>query len=108
MLNDTDGFYRFFDATPHTEFPYRCVQQTIEHDLPGEAAFLKRYEKFRWELNLMIDMPERLYDLLFRFLHRNAGTLSHRGQEKEFVVLTDDEVARIETIHRKVLADASA
>ena len=108
VLNDTDEFYRFFDAKPHTEFLYRYVQQTIEHDLPGEAAFLKRPDEFRRELNLMLDMPERLYDLLFQFLHRNAGTLSHRGQEKEFAALTDDEVARIETIHRKVFVDVSA
>ena len=73
VLNDTDDFYRFFDATPHAEFLYGCVRQTIEHDLPGEAAFLKRYDAFRRELNLMIDMPERLYDLLFRYLHQNGG-----------------------------------
>ena len=84
------------------------MQQTIEHDLPGEAAILKRHDEFRWELILMIDMLERLYDLLFQFLPRNAGTLSHRGQEKEFAVLTDDEVARIETINREVFVDASA
>ena len=108
VLNDTDDFYRFFDATPHAEFLYGCVRQTIEHDLPGEAAFLKRYDAFRRELNLMIDMPERLYDLLFQFLHQNGGRLSHRGQEKEFAALTDDEVARIETIYREVFADAGA
>ena len=84
------------------------MQQTIERDLPGEVSFLKRYDAFRRELNLMIDMPERLSDLLFRFLHQNGGRLSHRGQEKEFAALTDDEVARIETIYREVFADAGA
>ena len=27
-------------------------------------------------LSLMVDMPERLCDLLFRFLHNNGGKLS--------------------------------
>src|SRR5690606_29246649 len=34
VVNDTADFYRFFDATPHAQFLYECVQQTIEHDLP--------------------------------------------------------------------------
>ena len=72
VLNDTGDFYRFFDATPQTEFLYGCVQRTIEQDLPEEAAFLKRYDAFRAELNLMLDLPDRLSDLLFRFLQQNA------------------------------------
>ena len=39
ILNDTGDFYRYFDATPHAEFLFKCVQRTIEHDLPEEAAF---------------------------------------------------------------------
>ena len=105
-MNDTDDFYRFFDATPQTEFLYGCVQRTVEHDLPGEVSFLKRYDAFRTELNLVVDMPERLSDLLFRFLRRNGGSLSRRAGEKEFASLTDDEAARIETIYHEVFADA--
>ena len=36
VLNDTGDFYRYFDATPHAEFLYACVQKTIEEDLPAE------------------------------------------------------------------------
>ncbi len=106
VLNDTGDFYRFFDATPQTEFLYGCVQETIEQDLPEEAEFLKRYDAFRTELNLVVDMPDRLSDLLFQFLHQNGGTLSRRGREKEFAALTDDEVGRIESIYREMFADA--
>ena len=52
VLNDTADFYRFFDATPHAEFLYGCVQRTIEHDLPDEAGFLRRYDTFRTGVNL--------------------------------------------------------
>lgn len=44
VLNDTADFYRFFDATPHAEFLYRCVQDTIERHLPDEAEFLRRHD----------------------------------------------------------------
>jgi hypothetical protein len=41
VLNDTADFYRYFDATKHTEFLYMCVEQTIETILPREVAFLQ-------------------------------------------------------------------
>ena len=104
VLNDTGDFYRYFDATAQTEFLYGCVQGTIELDLPQEAEFLRRYDAFRNDLNLIVDMPDRLSNLLFRFLHQNGGTLSRRGREREFALLTDDEVARIETIYRDAFA----
>jgi len=105
VLNDTGDFYRYFDATPQTEFLYGSVQRTIELDLPQEAEFLKRYDTFRNDLNLIVDMPDRLSDLLFRFLNQNAGTLSRRRREREFAALADDEVARIEAIYQEAFAD---
>lgn len=103
VLGDTGDFYRFFDATPQTEFLYACVQQTIEHDLPAEADFLRRYDAFRNRLDLMVDMPARLSDLLFRFLHQNGGRLSARAREKEFAALTDDEARRVEEIYAETV-----
>ena len=47
----------------------------------------------------MIDMPDRVLDLLHRFLRRNGGKLSKRAREKEFAALTDDEAARIEAVY---------
>ena len=91
-------FLPLFDATPHAEFLYACVQQTIEQDLPYETDFLRRYDEFRRRIEAMIDMPERTIDLLFRFLQQNDGKLSNRAREKEFAALTNDETKRIEEI----------
>ena len=101
VLNDTADFYRFFDATPHAEFLYGCVQHTVDHDLPDEAEFLRRYDAFRTGLNLIVDMPDRLCDLLLRFLRQNNGTLSRRARTKEFAALTQDEIGRIEALYRE-------
>ena len=100
VLNDTGDFYRYFDATPHAEFLYSCVQDTIESDLPKETAFLKNYDAFRSRIGELVDMPDRTIDLLFRFLHQNDGKLSNRAREKEFSALTDKEVTAVETIYR--------
>ena len=99
VLNDTGDFYRFFDATPHAEFLYACVQKTIEEDLPNEADFLRRYDLFREHLASFVEMPDRMIDLLFRFLNQNGGRLSQRARGREFEALTEEEVARIERLY---------
>jgi hypothetical protein len=103
VLNDTGDFYRFFDATPHAEFLYACVEKTIEQDLPAETEFLRRYDAFKHGVEAMIDMPERTIDLLFRFLNQNGGKLSRRARDREFETLTDQEAERIEGIYGDTL-----
>lgn len=102
VLGDTGDFYRFFDATPHAEFLYACVQKTIEEDLPAETEFLRRYDRFRKQIDAMIDMPDNTVDLLFRFLNQNEGRLSQRAREREFAALTEAEAERIEAIYGEV------
>jgi hypothetical protein len=46
-------------------------------------------------------MPERLIDLLVRFLARNDGRLSQRARTKEFSELTDEEAQRVEAIYNQ-------
>jgi hypothetical protein len=100
--NDTADFYRFFDATPHAEFLYECVRKTIEEDLPREAAFLGRYDRFRTTVETVADMPNRTIDLLFRFLHQNGGALSGRARKGEFSKLSDFEVKALETAYVEI------
>ncbi len=51
VLNDTADAYRFFDATPHAEFLYECVERTIEthllRRLPSCAATMEFV--LRWQ-----------------------------------------------------------
>jgi hypothetical protein len=75
------------------------VQKTIEEDLPAEARFLQCYDDFRGQVEVFLDMPERLIDLLFRFLNQNNGRLSQRARTQEFSELTDEEAQRIEAIY---------
>lgn len=101
VLDDTGDFYRFFDATPHAEFLYSCVQRTIEQDLPEETRLLKRYDQFCSSLKLVVDMPNRTMDLLFRFLNQNGGRFSKRARDKEFSELTDAEAEKVERLYEQ-------
>ncbi len=99
VLNETADFYRYFDATPHAEFLYACVQQTIESDLPEGIDYLRRYDAFRARIKAIIDMPDRTTDLLFRFLRQNHGKLSARARGEEFVKLEAGEIERVEAAY---------
>jgi hypothetical protein len=103
VLNNTDDYYRFFDATPQVEFLFSCVKQTVDVDLPEETRLLQVYDEFKTNVELIIDMSSKTIDLLFRFLRQNKGKLSRRACEKEFAKLRDDEIDTIEKIYREVM-----
>ncbi len=96
VINDTGDFYRYFDATPHVEFLYACIEKAIREDLPDEAEYLQRYDEFCRRVEAIVEMPERTIDLLFRFLQQNGGKLSKRARGGEFSMLTDREVEHVE------------
>ena len=104
VLNETVDLYRFFDATPHAEFLYACVQQTIEKELPEEAEFFRRYDEFAAGVQAIVDMPDRTRDLLFRFVHQNGGRLSQRARSNEFARLTDSEAEQIERLYGELFS----
>lgn len=105
VMNDTGDFYRFFDATPHAEFLYECVQRTIEQDLPKETRYLRNFDTFRAGIEKMIDMPERTLNNLLGFLRQSGGHLSKRARDNEFSQLTSDEVARIEELYQATFTE---
>jgi hypothetical protein len=106
VLNDTADFYRFFDATPHAEFLYACVRQTIEQDLPEEARFLQSFDRFRAGVEAMVDMPERTLGNLLGFLRQNGGRLSRRARDNEFAALTPEEIEGIERLYAEAFGTA--
>ena len=100
VLNETGDFYRFFDATVHAEFLYRCVEETVIRDLPDEVAYLEGYDEFARRVQEEVaDMPDRTIDLLSTFLRQNGGRLSKRARTREFERLTADEVERVEALY---------
>ncbi len=96
VLNETIDLYRYFDATKQAEFFFECVEETVNNTLPDEVDYLKKYDLLNEFIKNYIDMPDKLVDLLIRFLAQNGGKLSKRAREKEFEKLTDREIQAIE------------
>ena len=102
VLNETLDLYRYFDATKQAEFFFECVEETVSQTLPEEVDYLRKYDLLNEFIKNYIDMPDRLVDLLIRFLSQNDGKLSKRKQAKEFDKLTEKEIQAIEAKYAEV------
>lgn len=96
IINETIDLYRYFDATRQAEFLFECVEETVNKILPEEVEYLKKYDLLNGFIKNYIDMPDKLVDLLIRFLNQNNGRLSKRAREQEFKRLTRVEAETIE------------
>lgn len=105
VLNQTIDLYRYFDATSQAEFFYECIEETVNRTLPAEVAYLARYDLLYDFINNYIDMPDKMVDLLIRFLNQHNGKFSKRARGKEFVELTDTEVQTIESKYDEIFRD---
>jgi hypothetical protein len=83
------------------EFTSRIFRPTRRNRFP------EAYEAFKARVSTIVDMPDRLLDLLFRFLRQNGGTLSRRAREREFAGLTDAEAAEIDAIFAETNPEAA-
>lgn len=96
VLNDTINLYRYFDSTKQAEFLFECVEETVNKTLPEEVDYLTKYDLMNEFVKNYVDMPDKLVNLLIRFLNQNNGRFSTRARGKEFSALTDNEVQAIE------------
>ena len=101
VLNETIDFYRYFDATKQAEFLYDCVNDTIENVIPIEVDYLQKYDKMKYYLDDVFEMPDKKVALLIHFLEHNNGKLSKRAIEKEFSELTEEEIKEIEAHYQE-------
>jgi len=99
VINDTADLYRYFDCTQAAEFLYRCVQRSIDVDLPREIDYLKRRDEAIGDVMNLVEMPDRMAEQFILYVHRNGGKLPRR-QRKEFAALTGEELAKLEEIVR--------
>lgn len=102
VLNQTIDYYRYFDATPQAEFLFDCIAYTLDTIIPTEVAYLQKYDAMKNWLDEKFQMPDRMVDLLIRFLSQNKGKVSKRALDKEFKGLTEEEASEIENEYSRI------
>ena len=105
VLNDTNDYYRYFDNTAQAEFLFDCIDYTIKNTIPQEVAYLQRYDRMKSWLDDLFEMPDRMVDLLIRFLEQDYGTLSEKRRKNEFKELNDKEINQIEEKYQDIFKD---
>ena len=105
VLNDTCDFYRYFDATRYVEFLYYCIHKAIKVDIPNVADFQIKFEDFTLQCKKIMDIPDHLLHLMYRFLEQNNGKFSKRALKREFAHLTKSEVNQLEDIYRTIFVE---
>lgn len=105
VTNETIDFYRYFDATNQAEFLYDCVEDTIEHIIPEEINYLRRFDEFKNHIDNIYEMPDKTVALLIRFLEQNNGVLSKRALSNEFSGLNEKEASSIEDLFKEIFCE---
>ncbi len=93
--NDTADLYRYFDATPQTEYLYSCIEETLDKDFKAELSFVQFFDRAMEKTREIVDMPTNKASLLVRLIRQNKGTLS-KSKRAQFSELADEEIKRIE------------
>jgi hypothetical protein len=96
VLNETVDYYRYLDLTGVVEGLFDMIEGTIGVDLVEELDFLTCYDQAKSEVQLIVDLPDRLLDLFIRLVVQNRGQLSRRKRNSLFRMLEDDEVTLME------------
>lgn len=108
VLNETADLYRAVDYTMIAETLFSFVEETIEKELPAEFSFLENYDKARQNMRSIVDLPDRIADLLVRLVLQNAGSLSKKKRAlEEFEKLSDGEISELETAVRDAFSLAA-
>lgn len=94
-------FFKYFDATEQASFLYRSLENTVENDLQNEIAFLIGFDKARSQLNALFDWPPHSLDLFIRLVHQNNYELSKTKKQSHFEWLSDDEIAKFQSLVRE-------
>jgi Fic/DOC family len=106
VINETKDYYRFFDATKQAEFLFDCVKDTVENIIPKEVNYLANFDVFKSFMDEEFEMPDKMVSMLGRFLEQNNGVLSQRAREKEFHLLANKEVKRIEAHYASIFGNS--
>lgn len=76
------GIYRYWDATVAVEFMGRMAEETLKHDIQGEAVYLDAFDTARKIVEERYDVQDSTLTKLIRMAWANNGIVSlHRRKQ---------------------------
>ncbi|MGA2655717.1 MAG: Fic family protein [Gammaproteobacteria bacterium] len=99
----TKAYYQYIDFTHFAEYLFECIEETLHNHFEREIEFLINYDKSKIQIQAIVDMPDKLIDLLINFVMQNNGELGNSKRKRFFGMLSEDEIKELLTIIRKNL-----
>lgn len=99
--DEVEGYFRYPDLTDQCIYLAETIHTTLNEDMPNELIFIQRYDEVKKALQHIVDMPDRIINLMIMFLHQHKGVFPKRRRE-EFAKLTDDEINEMQVVFRKI------
>jgi len=96
-----EPLFRYPDLTQQCTYLLQTLHATLSDDIPKELNFIQRYDEVRKSIQQIVDMPDKLINLMILFLHQNKGIFPKRRRDS-FSKLTDEEIQRIQQTYRKI------
>jgi hypothetical protein len=97
---EVESYFRYPDLTAQCAFLAKTIQETINHDMPEEFAFIQHYDELKRELQNIVDMPDKDINRMIMFLHQNKGAFPNR-RRKDFAKLTEGEITSMENAYQE-------
>jgi Fic family protein len=95
IMNETERFYRYFDATQMAEALYEWIEATIQEDFQRELKFVRTFREIRKAVDDIVEMPDNKAESFIRLCLQNKGVLSNKKRHF-FDFLTDEELRALE------------
>jgi Fic family protein len=96
-----EGYFRYPDLTEHCIYLIKTLHATLLEDMPDELNFIQRYDEVKREIQNIVDMPDKLINLMILFLHQNKGVFPKK-RRKQFEKLSDEEIEQMQAAYQNV------
>lgn len=98
---EVEGYYRYPQLTEQCTFLGKSIKSTVLYDMPKELLFIYRYDALKNAVQNIVDLPDKLLNLMIILVHQNKGILPKR-RKKKFEMLTVQEIEDIEHSYKEL------
>jgi hypothetical protein len=98
---EVEGYYRYPDLTDHCVYLINTIHETVKTDMPKELTFLQNYDEAKRAIQKIVDMPDRMIDMMLTFLHQNKGVFPKKRRDY-FVKLGDNEIQQMQDAYQVI------
>ena len=104
ISNQTADLYRFPDLTPHAEFLYEKVEESIERDVQSELVYIQTYDRAKLRARFIRQLPEDREKALLNLCFCE-GRVSPEMRRQLFADLDAADIDQLENVILETIKD---